>query len=230
MRFCSLAVVIPAYNEEEGIGCTILELKNVVEPSCIVVVDGKSEDGTVQNAEKLGVDIFFQEGKGKGDAVCQGLMQLKGKFEYVALIDADYTYPSVHLREMVKVLDGDPNVGMVLGNRFNREFETESVRDKFYVGNRLLSQVHEFCNGIHLDDPLTGLRVIRCEILKDWKPNSKGFDIEIELNCYVKRVGYRIVEVPIRYRPRLGKKKLGFRHGLEVFNRIISDAFNPMSA
>ena len=74
-----------------------------------------------------------------------------------------------------------------------------------------------------MNDPLTGLRVIRYDLLKDWKPNSMGFDIEVELNCHIKRMGYDIVEMPIKYRLRLGKKKLGFRHGLEILKRIIMD-------
>jgi dolichol-phosphate mannosyltransferase len=50
-----------------------------------------------------------------------------------------------------------------------------------------------------------------------------GFDIEAELNCHVNSKGYDIVEIPIKYRSRLGKKKLGFRHGLEIFKRIIME-------
>jgi dolichol-phosphate mannosyltransferase len=68
---------------------------------------------------------------------------------------------------------------------------------------------------------LTGLRAIRYDLLKGWKPKSNGFDIEVELNYFVERLGYKIVEIPIIYRKRLGKKKLGFRHGFKIFERII---------
>ena len=76
-------------------------------------------------------------------------------------------------------------------------------------------------NGVKLNDPLTGLRVIRYDLLNGWKPKSKGFGIEVELNCFVERLGYEIVEIPIIYRKRLGKKKLGFRHGFKILGRII---------
>jgi hypothetical protein len=59
------------------------------------------------------------------------------------------------------------------------------------------------------------------EILRNWKVKSKGFDIEVELNHRVKREGFGIVEVPIKYRERLGEKKLRVRHGAEIFGRIM---------
>jgi dolichol-phosphate mannosyltransferase len=73
-------------------------------------------------------------------------------------------------------------------------------------------------------DPLTGLRVIRGEILRNWKPKSKGFDIEVELNHQVERKGYGIVEVDIPYRRRLGEKKLKLRHGATIVKRIMLEA------
>jgi hypothetical protein len=61
---------------------------------------------------------------------------------------------------------------------------------------------------VSLADPLTGLRVVRWEIIKNWRPVSKGFDVEVELNRYMERKGFSIREVPIHYRERLGEKKL----------------------
>jgi hypothetical protein len=74
-----------------------------------------------------------------------------------------------------------------------------------------------------LNDPLTGLRVVRTEILKNWKVKSHGFDIEVELNHQVERQGFTIKEVPIQYRPRLGQKKLGVKHGAEILKRIMME-------
>ena len=76
-------------------------------------------------------------------------------------------------------------------------------------------------NGVHLDDPLTGLRVVRAPILRGWAVRSKGFDVEVELNHLVERCGFGIVEVPIQYRQRLGKKKLKARHGATILKRIM---------
>ena len=223
---CSpLAVVIAAYNEEEGIVPTLCELRQVLNKPHLVVVDGKSSDQTLELAKDFGADVLIQDGKGKGDAIREGLEQLNKNTKYVVFTDADYTYPAGHLKEMISVLDSDPNVGMVLGDRFSRTYENISDRNQFYMGNRILGFVQRVINGVRLNDPFTGLRVIRYNLLRGWSPKSDGFDIEAELNHRVNYSGYKIVEVPIQYRKRLGKKKLGFRHGLEILKRIIIESF-----
>ncbi|PVX24515.1 MAG: hypothetical protein CW691_07305 [Candidatus Bathyarchaeum sp.] len=219
---CSpLAVVLAAYNEEEGIAPTICELQEVLHEPHLVVVDGKSSDKTLELAKDLGAEVLVQKGKGKGNAISQGLCHLNGNASYVVFTDADYTYPAKHIKEMVNVLDLNPDVGMVLGDRFSRIYENESDRNQFYLGNRILGFAQRVFNGVKLNDPYTGLRLIRSELLKGWIPRSDGFDIEAEINHHIGRSGYKIVELPIKYRKRLGKKKLGFRHGLKILRRIV---------
>ena len=217
----SLAVIIAAYNEEEGISPTICELKNCLHKAQLIVVDGKSSDRTLELAKDSGADVLIQEGKGKGDAMSLGVKHLNGNSSYIVFTDADYTYPAKHIKEMISVLDLNPNVGMVLGDRFSRIYKYESDRNQFYVGNRILGFAQRVFNGIELNDPYSGLRIVRSELLRDWKPKSEGFDIEAELNYHIKRSGYKIVELPIKYRKRLGKKKLSFKHGLKILRRIV---------
>jgi len=216
-----VTVVIAAINEEEGIGPTICELKTTLNEPNLVVVDGKSSDKTIEIAKDLGAEVLIQKGKGKGSAISQGLDQITEKTHYVIFTDADYTYPAKYIKEMLFILEEEPNVGMVLGDRFSRRYQFASDINQFYVGNRILALAHNVLNGVKLNDPLTGLRAIRYDLLKGWKPKSNGFDIEVELNYFVERLGYKIVEIPIIYRKRLGKKKLGFRHGFKIFERII---------
>jgi hypothetical protein len=110
---------------------------------------------------------------------------------------------------------------MVCGNRLNGQIDPKALHKIFHIGNRLIAFTYNFLNGIPLEDPLTGLRVIRADILRNWQIKSKGFDIEVELNHHVERRGYGIVEVPIQYRERLGEKKLGLKNGVEIFIRIM---------
>ena len=217
----SIAVVVPAYNEEEGITPTLCELKESLNKPYLVVVDGKSTDRTFELAKDQGADVLIQRGNGKGNAISQGLASLNGDTYYVAFTDADYTYPAKHVKEMINVLDLNPEVGMVLGDRFSKIYEFESDRNQFYIGNRILAFVQRVCNGVKLNDPYTGLRLVRFELVKGWNPRSQGFDIEAEINHHITRLGYKITELPIIYRKRLGKKKLAFRHGLKILRRII---------
>ncbi len=224
---CSpLAVVVAAYNEEEGIVPTLCELKEVLNRPNLLVVDGNSSDRTLELAKDLGAEILLQRGKGKGSAMSQGLDRLNGDTSYVVFTDADYTYPAKHIKEMISVLDLNPEVGMILGDRFSKTYEQESDRNQFYIGNRILGFAQRLFNGVKLNDPYTGLRLIRFELLKGWKPRSDGFDIEAEINHRIDRLGYKIVELPIKYRKRLGKKKLSFRHGLKILRRIIIESIS----
>jgi dolichol-phosphate mannosyltransferase len=223
--YSPILVVIAALNEEEGIGPTLEELQNVLGNSRLLVVDGNSFDRTVEIAKNLGADVLLQEGKGKGDALSQGIRQLNPNVQHVVFTDADYTYPAEYVPKMVDILERDSNVGMVIGNRFNGEHNFDkSVPNPFYIGNRILALAQHVMNGVKLDDPLSGLRVVRASVLKNWKPKSKGFDVEAEMNFFVEREGHQIVEIPISYRPRLGEKKLKLRHGFGIMKRIIAES------
>lgn len=217
----STQVVIAALNEEEGIGLTIGELMDTLGCPRVLVVDGRSTDRTLEIAKNLGAEIALQDGLGKGDAIAKAIERIDPTVDYVVLTDADYTYPAQYIPEMIRILEKTPEVGMVCGNRFNGYEDMKSLNTVFYLGNRLIAFTHNLLNGITLDDPLTGLRVVRASILRNWKVKSKGFDIEVELNHHVEREGFAIVEIPIKYRERLGVKKLGVKNGAEILKRII---------
>jgi hypothetical protein len=146
---------------------------------------------------------------------------LDSNVDYVVITDADYTYPSDFVPEMIRILEENPEVGMVCGNRFGGHMDKRAMRDAFYLGNRLIAFTHNMLNGIPLKDPLTGLRVVRAGIMRNWKIKSRGFDIEVELNHHVERQGFGIIEIPISYRERLVEKKLKVRHAAEIFKRIL---------
>jgi dolichol-phosphate mannosyltransferase len=217
-------LIIAALNEEQGIGPTLTDFMGNLGPIPVLVVDGRSQDRTVEVSKNLGADIAFQDGVGKGNAIAKAIERIDLHVKYVVLTDADYTYPAEYVPEMIEILERNPQVGMVCGNRFSGEIEPKAVRSSFYFGNKLLALAHELFNGVSLRDPLTGLRVIRTALLRDWSVKSQGFDIEVELNRYIERKGYITVEVPIKYRQRLGEKKLRAKHGVTILKRILLEA------
>ena len=219
-----VVVLIPTLNEKEGLGLTVLEVMQFLGSAYVLVVDGNSSDGTVDVAKRLGLDVVFQDGKGKGDAVAKAIKSLRVDPRYVVFIDADFTYPAEYIPRMIRVLEENPDMGMVCGDRFDKPFSMANVRSAYYIGNRFLAFVHFMVNGVSMRDPLTGLRVVRWEIIRDWRPRSKGFDVEAELNYFVERKGYKIREIPIHYRQRLGEKKLKLRHGFIILRRILAEA------
>jgi dolichol-phosphate hexosyltransferase len=217
----SVVLIIAALNEAPGIGLTITEMKDTLGEIPVIVADGKSTDRTVEIAESLGAKVVLQDGTGKGDALAKALESVNPDVNYVILTDADYTYPAEHVPAMIKILEEKPNVGMVCGNRLNGDVDKKALHRIFNIGNKLLSLAHNMINGVSLKDPLTGLRVIRAEILQGWHIKSKGFDIEVELNHLVEARGFKIEEVPIGYRARLGEKKLQVKHGVTILRRIL---------
>ena len=223
-QFPSVLVLVAALDEEEGIRRTLAELKHYLPDSKLLVVDGNSADGTVHAAKNQGADVIFQRGKGKGDAISYGLESVNSDFDYVILTDADYTYPAEYIPRMIETLEADPEIGMVCGNRFNSHLDVSAMRYFLYFGNRLIASVHNLLNGVELQDPLTGLRVVRWDILKNWRPKSVGFDVEVELNHHVERRGYKIAEIEVPYRERIGVKKLKIRHGATIIKRILSES------
>jgi len=217
----STQIIIAALNEEPGIGQTITELLDHLDTDRVLVVDGYSHDRTVEIAKNCGASILFQDGVGKGDAISKALENTDSDVEYLVLTDADYTYPAEYVPKMIEILEQNPGVGMVCGNRFNEHVDSTTLRGSFCFGNKLLAMAHTLFNGVTMRDPLTGLRVVRAEILRGTRIRSKGFDVEVELNHRVEREGFRIVEVPIKYRKRLGEKKLKLSHGATILKRIL---------
>jgi dolichol-phosphate mannosyltransferase len=170
--------------------------------------------------------VIYQQGRGKGDAIGAALANTRTlDFRYVVFIDADFTYPAEFLPRMVGLLEKETGDGMVCGNRTAVEHSRLlDVQNLFTLGNRMLAFAHNIFNGVKLRDPLTGLRVVRWEVLRGWMPRSRGFDVEVEMNRCVEKKGYRIREIPIFYRERLGEKKLKLRHGFTILNRIVHES------
>jgi glycosyltransferase involved in cell wall biosynthesis len=218
-------VIVATLNEEAGVGPTLADVKEFLDDPLLLVVDGRSTDRTVKIAEALDARVVYQKGDGKGDAIAAAIEHAKGlDVKYAVFIDADFTYPAEYLPKMIGILEESQQVGMVCGNRFNSHFHLKAMHNVFYLGNRLLAFTHNLLNGVDLRDPLTGLRVVRWEIVRDWKPKSKHFDVEVELNHLVEKRGFGIAEIPIHYRVRLGEKKLKLRHGFTILNRILRES------
>lgn len=212
-------VLLPTYKEPEGVKLVIKEIKDIFDPF-ILVIDRPTGDSTGDNAKKLGTTVLTQKSKGKGSAIKDALEYLEYRrlnHKYVIMIDADYTYPAKYIPNMIDILESNPDVGMVCGSR------PESRKlDIYHLGNLLLRYAHRLLNGINLSDPFTGLRIIRFDIIKNWRPKSKGFDIECEINHFINKIkGLNVIEIPIEYRSRIGEKKLGIRHGFTILKRML---------
>jgi len=217
-------IIVPAYGEQLGIGLVLKELSESID-STVLVVNRPNGDSTGSVARDLGAVVVDQNDQGKGNAVRLGLRYVEDEMpdtRYIGIIDADCTYPTSSLEKMRSILEARRSVGMVIARRVTTT--NRGISSKVFAwGNRVLATAHKVFNRVSLQDPLSGLRLLRADILEGWLPTARGFEVECELNCFVRNVrNLQIVEVPILYRERVGEKKLGLRHGFEILRCMIS--------
>ncbi len=219
-----VTIIIPVKNEEKAIGPVIDELvKNGVPRNKIIVVDGHSTDRTVEVASSRGVMVVVQDGEGKADAVRKGIAIASTK--YVLVMDGDYTYPAHHVWELIRVAE-EKGCGEVIGARL-RGRKNIPLLNRF--GNWFLTRTFNTLFGTRLHDVLSGMYLVRKDILDYALFETKGFSIEAEIAAHVAGSGEEICEHPIEYRQRIGEKKLKIIHGLHIFKDMIklSWTYNP---
>jgi len=218
----SVTIVIPTLNEREAIGLVIDEFRSLGYRN-IIVVDGGSTDGTVEIAKSKGVRVLQQEGKGKAAAIATAIRHVETP--YILVVDGDYTYPARFLRDMLRAMERE-QCDEVIGARLYGEGHTPVFR----FGNYVLTKLFNFLFGTRLRDVLSGMYLVRVDAIKDMLFEMKGFSVESEIAAHIASMGGRICEVPIEYRRRLGRKKLGVRHGFRIALDMIRLAYryNPV--
>ena len=205
-----LSIIIPVYNEEATVARIIAKVKGVKLPRElereIIVVDDGSSDESSKILEKInGIKLFQHiKNKGKGAAIRTGLGIATG--EIVLIQDADLEYdPNDYSRLISPILEGKTKV--VYGTRlktlplvFRGKRRTPFV--SHYLGNRFLSFVTNLLYGASLTDMETCYKVFKREVVGKMRLNSDRFEIEPEITAKILRAGHRILEVPIKTKPR----------------------------
>jgi len=215
-----VTVVIPTLNEKEAIGKVIDELRAEGYEN-ILVVDGYSNDGTVDIVRERGVRLVYQHGAGKAGAIKTALEHVKTP--YMLVMDGDYTYDP---RDIKRLLAHTANYDEVIGVRVN----SQNMGWLHRLGNKIINYTFNILFGAGLSDVCSGMYLIKTEILKRAELKSRGFNVEVEVAAYMCSYG-RVTEVPINYRRRVGRRKLrSFRDGFAIAMTILSVArvYNPV--
>jgi glycosyltransferase involved in cell wall biosynthesis len=230
-----LSVIIPAYNEEDGIAEILdrvlsirpgLEEAHIAGPEVIVVDDG-SKDRTpeiVKSYQNVRL-IRHQKNRGYGGALKTGFANAEGNL--LSFLDADGTYPPEHFPNLCRaVIEG---ADMVVGSRMaGAKSEMPKTRR---LGNLIFARLVSIIGNRKVTDSASGMRVFRREALERMYPLPDGLNFTPVMSTRAIHEGLKMVEVPIPYSERLGRSKLSVvKDGVRFLNSIVLTAlsYNPV--
>ncbi len=206
-----LSVVIPAYNEEDGIA-EIVERVLAVAPALaeiavgleLIVVDDGSKDRTPEIVRGYPAVRLIQHNpnRGYGAALKTGFAAATG--DLLGFLDADGTYPPEHFPQLCR--DAINGADLVVGSRRSGADSQMPLARK--VGNFVWSNLITLLGGSRVIDPASGMRVFRRDILERLYPLPDGLNLTPIMSTRAIHEGVKLVEVPIPYAERLGRSKL----------------------
>ena len=199
-------MVIPAFNEEQAVVSTIVELQTVLnESDCraeIVVVDDGSTDTTAAKAESCGVRVIRHTiNSGYGASLKSGIRASTS--DYVLITDADGTYPAESISELLKLAD---DADMVVGAR---SLTSAGVSWTRRPAKWILNTLAQYLAGRKIPDLNSGLRLFRRSALNEFLPIlPSGFSFTTTVTLGMLCANRRVKYVPIDYRKRVGTSKI----------------------
>lgn len=205
-----VTLVVPAKDEEEGIGPTLRSLPLTTLHAAgfrteVLVLDGNSRDRTAGIAKAWGAEVIGQPSPGKGVAFRTGRPRMRGDF--VVMIDADATYAPDTIPAVLDMLArGEADV--VMGSRRRGRRAPGAMSRINVFGNWALSTAASVLYLRRCSDVCTGLWGFRGAALQALPLEGRGFELEVELFGRAARQGLRVREVPVDYLPRRGGTKL----------------------
>jgi glycosyltransferase involved in cell wall biosynthesis len=202
-----IKVIIPAYNEEDSIGKVVRDLPEIVDE--IIVVSNNSTDKTKENAKNAGATVLSENRKGYGYACLKGmgyLAEQEKKPEIVVFLDGDYSdYPEQLVTLVAPILND--NLDFVVGARVKKLRESGSMTPQQVFGNWLATFLMKLLFQAKFTD-LGPFRAIKYEKLLGLKmeDTTYGWTVEMQLKALKQQLTY--IEVPLKYRNRIGVSKV----------------------
>jgi glycosyltransferase involved in cell wall biosynthesis len=226
----TIAVIVPVFNEEGTVATVLEALFRVAFPTQVVVVDDGSTDGTVERVKnwivsarksslREGIEpVVVEHGtkRGKGSAIRTGLRHVAAPI--VIIQDGDLEYNPADIPKIIRLIE-EEKADVVFGSRYLGE-NPQGFRQPLLCrfGVRLLNLAVRILYGANLTDEATCYKAVRTDWLRRMALECQRFDFCPEVTAKACRMGARIVEVPISYRPRsyAEGKKIRWWDGIEA--------------
>jgi glycosyltransferase involved in cell wall biosynthesis len=203
----SIKVIIPAYNEADSIGKVLDEIPALV--SEIIVVSNNSSDATESIARAAGATVLKEERRGYGYACLKGIeyiSELPSKPDIIVFLDGDYSDYPEQLLEIIKPIIED-KIDFVVGARDKKLREKGSMTGPQIFGNWLATRLMRIFYRSKFTD-LGPFRAITYTKLLDLNMQDKTYGWTVEMQLKTLRKKYSYVEVPVKYRNRIGDSKV----------------------
>jgi dolichol-phosphate mannosyltransferase len=229
----SVWLFLPTYNEAENLEAIVRATTAELEQAApgdwrVLVVDDASPDGTGALADRLaaelrGVEVLHRQGKeGLGPAYLAGFQYALDKgAEWVIVMDADFSHDPRHLPAMIAAAQ---DADMVLGSRYVAGGKVENWPPLRRVLSRSGSLYARLMLGVKVRDLTAGFRCVRRRVLESVEPStlrSQGYVFNIELTYRALLAGFKVVEIPIRFRDReQGESKMSLRIAIEALRLV----------
>lgn len=222
------SVIIPAYNEEHGVGGAVTKVAQVLAGEGVVheiiVVDDGSEDGTAQAALEAGARVLqHPANRGYGASLKTGIRH--ARYETIVIIDADGTYPAAEIPALLAKME---QADMVVGARTGQQVHIPLVRRP---AKWLLTWLATRVAGQHIPDLNSGLRVFRRDCAVQYFPVlSNRFSFTTTITLSLLADDYNVVYHPIDYYPRIGSSKIVARNFFDFIILVLRMAmlFQPL--
>jgi glycosyltransferase involved in cell wall biosynthesis len=199
-----VSVIIPTHNEAQAIGRVLADLPSDLVTE-VIVVDSDSTDGTPDLARSLGAEVIQEPCRGYGRACLTGLANAKHP-DVVVFLDGDYSdRPSELPILLAPIVEGRADI--TLGSRLQDRRSAAALPWHQVLGNRLAASLIRLLYGLKISD-LGPFRAARAEVLRALALEQTTYGWAVEMILKGALAGFRVVEVPVSYHPRIGKSKI----------------------
>lgn len=197
MNYENVAVIVPCYNEEQTIAQVVKDAKKFLPGAKIYVYDNNSKDATKEIARSSGAIVRSEIRQGKGFAIRKSFIDASE--DYIIMIDGDDTYD---LSSAPKAVTYAIENQLDFLNLKRVATGSAAYRPGHVLGNKVLTGAIGILFGRHIDDMLSGYKVLSKRFVKSFPASSSGFEIETELLVHALELGIPLGEMDTPYKER----------------------------
>ncbi len=199
-----VSVIIPTHNEAQAIGRVLADLPCDLVTE-VIVVDSNSTDGTREISAKMGARVIEEPRRGYGRACLTGMANANNP-EVIVFLDGDYSDRPAELPILLApIIEGRADI--TIGSRLGANRNSEAMPWHQSLGNRLAVSLIRPLYGLKISD-LGPFRAGRASVLRALALEETTYGWAVEMILKGTLAGFRVVEVPVSYHPRLGKSKI----------------------